>query len=87
MAAFNVTDRLGTMTVPTLIVAGAADGLCAANVQDWMRLPNASLHVFSCVGHGIPSDVPDELAAVIADFVEHGVVNAQKCSLVPTRPV
>lgn len=77
MQEFNVTDRLDALTTPTLIVAGAADGLCAANVQDWMRLPNATLHVFSRVGHGVPSDVPDEFAEVIADFMEHGVVNAQ----------
>ena len=77
MVAFDVTDRLGTLRTPTLIVSGAADALCVANIQDWMRLPNATLHVFSRVGHGIPSDVPAELADVIADFVEHGVVNAQ----------
>ncbi len=77
MASFNVTDRLAELTTPTLIVAGAADGLCTANVQDWMRLPNATLHVFSRVGHSIPSDVPEEFAAVLADFFAHGVVNAQ----------
>jgi 3-oxoadipate enol-lactonase len=76
MASFNVTDRLSTLTTPTLIVAGAADALCAANVRDWARLPNATLHVFSRVGHQVPGDVPDEFAAVLADFFEHGVVNA-----------
>lgn len=76
MASFNVTDRLAELTTPTLIVAGAADALCPANVQDWMRLPNATLHVFSRAGHQVPADVPDEFAAVLADFFEHGVVNA-----------
>ena len=76
MRAFNVTSRLGELTTPTLIVAGAADGLCAANVLDWGRLPNATLHVFSRVGHGVPGDVPTEFAAVLTDFFEHGVVNA-----------
>lgn len=77
MAAFNVTDRLATLQTPTLIVAGAADGLCAANVNDWQRLPNACLHVFSRVGHGVPREVPEELAAAIDDFMVHGVVNAR----------
>lgn len=77
MQALDVTDRLAELTTPTLIVAGAADGLCYANVADWQRLPNATLHVFSRVGHSIPSDVPDEFAEVLADFFEHGVVNAQ----------
>jgi pimeloyl-ACP methyl ester carboxylesterase len=77
MEEFNVTDRLSELTTPTLIIAGAADGLAAANVNDWQRLPNATLHVFSRVGHGIPGDVPEEFSAVLGDFLEHGVVNVQ----------
>jgi pimeloyl-ACP methyl ester carboxylesterase len=77
MAEFNVTDRLDELTTPTLIVAGAADGLCAANIQDFLRLPNASLHVFSRVGHGVPGDVPEQFSEVLADFFEHGVINAR----------
>jgi pimeloyl-ACP methyl ester carboxylesterase len=77
MEAFNVTDHLSELTTPTLIIAGAADGLAAANVNDWQRLPNATLHVFSRVGHGIPGDVPEEFSAVLGDFLEHGVVNVQ----------
>lgn len=77
MATFDVTDRLGELTTPTLMVAGAADGLSAANVQDWLRLPNATLHVFSRVGHSPERDVPEEFAAVLRDFLEHGVVNVE----------
>jgi pimeloyl-ACP methyl ester carboxylesterase len=75
MANFNVTDRLGELTTPTLVVAGAADGLSRDNVRDYLLLPNATLHVFSRVGHGVPTDVPEEFSAVLADFLEHGVVN------------
>ncbi|MCZ6888775.1 MAG: alpha/beta hydrolase [Gammaproteobacteria bacterium] len=77
MKQFDVSDRLDKLTTPTLVIAGAADSLCADNVQDWLRLPNAALHVFSRVGHGVSSDVPEQYAEVIADFMEHGVVNAQ----------
>ena len=77
MRAFNVTERLGELTTPTLVVAGAADGLSAANTQDWARLPNATLHVFSRAGHSVQADVPEEFSAVLADFLEHGVVNVQ----------
>ena len=76
MAAFNVTDRLGSLTTPTLMMAGAADGLVRANVEDYLRLPNATLHVFSRVGHLVPRDVPDDFAAVLGDFMEHGAVTA-----------
>ena len=76
MAAFNVTDRLGQLTTPTLIIAGAADGLVRANVADYLLLPNATLHVFNRVGHLVPQDVPDEFAKVLGDFMANGVVTA-----------
>jgi pimeloyl-ACP methyl ester carboxylesterase len=68
--------RLTTVQTPTLVVAGAADPLLSSNLADFARLPNATLHVFSRVGHQVTVDVPDALADVIADFMEHGVVNA-----------
>lgn len=70
-------SRLAEITVPTLVVAGASDSLLQANLKDFGRLPNATLHVFSRVGHGIPTDVPDEFSAVVADFMENGVVTAK----------
>jgi pimeloyl-ACP methyl ester carboxylesterase len=69
-------DRLGEITVPTLMIAGAADGLLSANLADFRRLPNATLHVFSRVSHGIPYEVPEAFAEVVADFIENGVVTA-----------
>ncbi len=70
-------DRLSEIATPTLVVAGAADGLLAANLADFQRLPNATLHVFSRVSHGVPYEVPGEFAEVVADFIEHGVVTAR----------
>lgn len=70
-------DQLALVTVPTLIIAGAADSLLSANLKDFQRMPNATLHVFSRVGHGIPTDVPDEFAEVVADFMQNGVVTAK----------
>jgi pimeloyl-ACP methyl ester carboxylesterase len=69
-------DRLGEIKTPTLLIAGAADGLLSANLADFQRLGNATLHVFSRVSHGIPYEVPDEFSAVVLDFMEHGVVTA-----------
>lgn len=76
MRDLRVGDRLATLTMPTLVIAGAADGLLAANLKDVQRMPNAALHVFSRVGHGVPHDTPERFAEVIAEFMEHGVVNA-----------
>lgn len=33
--------------------------------------------MFSRVGHNVMRDVPEELAAVLLDFIEHGVINSQ----------
>jgi len=76
MRDFRVGDRLATLTTPTLVIAGAADSLLAANLKDVQRLPNATLHVFSRVGHAVPTDTPERFAEVIAEFMEHGVVTA-----------
>jgi pimeloyl-ACP methyl ester carboxylesterase len=77
MVDFDVTARLSELTTPTLMVAGATDSLAADNLRDYLLLPNATIHVFSRVSHGVPSDVPDEFSAVLADFFEHGVVNPE----------
>lgn len=73
---FRKGHRLGEITVPTLMIAAAADGLLTANLADFARLGNATLHVFSRVSHAVPTEVPEQLAEVIADFVQHGVVTA-----------
>jgi pimeloyl-ACP methyl ester carboxylesterase len=77
LCGYRKGDRLGEIATPTLVVAGAADGLLRANLRDFMRLGNATLHVFSRVGHSVQREVPDELAGVLEDFLEHGVVTAE----------
>ena len=88
MQQFDVSAQLKDLETPTLVVSGAADGLCAANVNDWQQLPNATLHVFSRVGHGIPRDVPEDFSIMLGDFMGYGVVNArtQQEKLVASRP-
>jgi pimeloyl-ACP methyl ester carboxylesterase len=76
LCTYRKGDRLGEITVPTLLVAGAADSLLAANLKDFQRLPNATLHVFSRVSHGIPYEIPETFAGVVADFLANGVVTA-----------
>ncbi len=77
MVEMRLGAQLAEIAVPTLMVAAAADGLLPANIADFQRLGNASLHVFSRVGHGIPYEVPSALSRVIGDFLEHGVVTAK----------
>lgn len=74
---FRPGDGISDIHTPTLMVSGAADALLQANLKDYERLPNATLHVFSRVGHSIARDVPEEFAAVLDDFLTNGVVTAQ----------
>ncbi len=69
-------NRLGEIKTPTLMIAGAADVLLSTNLRDFARLGNATLHVFSRVSHAVPREIPAELASVLADFMDHGVVTA-----------
>jgi pimeloyl-ACP methyl ester carboxylesterase len=69
-------DRLGEIKTPTLMIVGAADALMPANLADFPRLGNATLHVFSRVSHGVPYEVPEQFAAIVLDFLEHGVVTS-----------
>ena len=77
MEQFNVTNQLGNIVTPTLMISGAADVLAKANMEDLQRLPNATIHVFSRVGHSPHNDVPEEFAKVVNDFLEHGVINPE----------
>lgn len=76
MAALDVEEQLSHMNVPTLMLAGAVDGLLRANLNDYMKMPNASLHVFSRAGHDVAIHEPDGVAEVIHDFMQHGPITA-----------
>ncbi len=77
MATLSVGDRLAELTLPTLVIAGAADGLLGANLKDFARLPNATLQVFSHAGHEVSIHEPDGVAHCIDDFLTMGVITAK----------
>ncbi|MEM7015892.1 MAG: alpha/beta hydrolase [Pseudomonadota bacterium] len=78
MQQLNVADRLAELTLPTLMLAGAVDGLLAANLRDYQCLPDASLHVFSRAGHEVAIHEPDGVAAAIDQFMQYGPMSAAK---------
>jgi pimeloyl-ACP methyl ester carboxylesterase len=77
MAGLDVADRLGEITMPSLVIAGGADGLLAANLKDFSRLPNATLQVFSHAGHEVAIHEPGGVAHAIDDFLRMGVITAK----------
>lgn len=77
MQALNVTHRLHQLKTPTLMLAGAVDGLLPANLQDYLRLPNASLHVFSRAGHDVAIHESAAVSEAISAFMQHGPISLQ----------
>ncbi len=71
-------DSVSEITTPALVVSGSADAFLPACITASQRLADAALHVFNRVGHMIPAEVPDGLADVIDDFLQHGAVTAEK---------
>lgn len=76
MAALNVTDRLSRLHTPTLMISGAVDSLLTANLEDFARLPNATLEVLSRAGHEVAVHEPERVTEAIEQFIIHGVVTA-----------
>ncbi|MCB1692730.1 MAG: alpha/beta fold hydrolase [Pseudomonadales bacterium] len=77
MRDLDLQDKLPTMDVPTLMLSGAVDMLLRANLEDFMLLPNASLHVFSRAGHEVAIHEPDGVAEAMRAFMRHGPVKLQ----------
>jgi pimeloyl-ACP methyl ester carboxylesterase len=73
MRSLAVGARLASIATPTLVIAGSADGLLGPNLDDFRRLPNAALEVFSRAGHDVALHEPDGVARAIDAFVRHGI--------------
>ncbi len=68
---FDLTDRLHTITTPTLVVTGDVDrGTPTSRSSELHQLlPDARIHRFAGVGHMIPLERPTELVGLIETFV------------------
>ncbi len=72
MSALRVSDQLASVTLPTLMIAGSADGLLPYNIADYRALPNADLCVISRAGHETAVHAPEEVAGAIHRFMQFG---------------
>lgn len=64
----RASHRLGTLRLPTLVVAPRRDVLIPPRCSDTLArlIPNARLEAFAGAGHGLIAQVPDALAALLA---------------------
>jgi pimeloyl-ACP methyl ester carboxylesterase len=66
-------DDVGRITVPLLLVRGAATGTVVDDADEaelLRRLPDARVELVEGAGHSIQGDKPIELAALLTDFLE-----------------
>ena len=67
----KLRSRLRRITAPTLVIAGAQDGLVPiAYAQTFAaEIPDARLAVVEGAAHWLPFEKPDELTALVREFL------------------
>lgn len=68
---FDVLQRLGEISVPTLVVVGTADRLTPPKYSEYLRehIPDAQLLLLEGAGHMVMLEQPAAVTAAIADFL------------------
>ncbi len=64
-------DRVGTLNLPTLVIAAEKDTSLGPEVQERLTMPhfsNARLEVVSGSGHLVPMEAPEKLAELLSVF-------------------
>jgi Predicted hydrolases or acyltransferases (alpha/beta hydrolase superfamily) len=69
-AEASVIARLGTLEMPTLLVAGALDAKYVALGEQMVRpIPGARLAVVEGAGHAVHLERPAQLAELVLEFL------------------
>jgi proline iminopeptidase len=68
---WSVMDRLGEITVPTLVMAGRDDFLFPPEHQRELAagIPGARLQIIERAGHNAHAEQPAEVMAAVKDFI------------------
>jgi pimeloyl-ACP methyl ester carboxylesterase len=67
---FEARDRLGSITMPSLVLAGAHDDIPVAKAEEMTAgLPDASLIIFESSGHIAPVEEPEAFRQAVLDFL------------------
>jgi len=76
LAAFDVRDRLGTITVPVQLVAGVEDQVAPPSLAEETAAAitagggTAAVEVLDGVAHLAPTEAPDTVAALLRSFLQ-----------------
>ena len=68
---FNVTERLPEIKVPTLVMGGKYDWICAPEFSEEIaqKIPGAELKIFDNSGHALGLDEPELLVSTVREFL------------------
>jgi proline-specific peptidase len=71
LKGWTVTDRLGEITVPTLVIAGRNDGVFPPECQRELAtgIPGARLHLVDHAGHSPHAEQTAEVMAAVRHFI------------------
>jgi proline iminopeptidase len=75
LPAYDVADRLGEITVPTLVVGGRHDNICPIRWSEQLHagIPGSDFLVLEESGHFPFAEQPQELRATVRRFVDERV--------------
>jgi proline iminopeptidase len=88
MRGWSVKDRLGEISVPTLVVAGHDDFLFPPESQAYLAagIPNATIRIIERAGHNPQSEQTAETVQLMRDFLAPEVEIEQAIVAGPARP-
>lgn len=71
LVTFNRRDDLAQITQPSCLIAGTHDTNAPARTMERMshKLPDAEYHLIENAGHMIPQETPDDVNAILSDFL------------------
>ena len=67
--ASDAFERLGEIAVPTLVVTGSESYVAPLADVQHQSIPGSRLHTVAGAGHFIPQERPEEIAALIQEFM------------------
>lgn len=76
--AYDVSDRLGEITAPALVLAGRRDRMVRPALSEALAagLRDASLAIIEDTGHMLPAEAPAEVAALLGGWLSECCVQA-----------
>jgi pimeloyl-ACP methyl ester carboxylesterase len=69
---FNVMERASKIDIPTLIICGSQDRMTPPSRSEYLheRIAGSQLHILDGAGHMVMIEQPDEVAGLLAEFVD-----------------